>query len=177
MKKILAFAGSTSKTSMNKQLVTYSSSLMNDTEVEVLDMNDYTTLLYSVDEEKNGFPDKMKQLSEMFLACDGFIISLAEHNGSYAAAYKNTIDWLSRIERELFNNKPMLLMAASPGGRGGASVLGAAEAYYPRLGAEIVEVFSFPNFYQNFSDGKITNLELDNLLKDKLEVFNLKLNS
>ena len=146
MKKIIAFAGSTSSTSINKQLVTYTSSLLNNLEVEILDMNDYKTLLYSTDEEQNGFPENMIELSKKLSSYDGFIISLAEHNGSYASAYKNTIDWLSRIERKVFYDKPMLLMAASPGGRGGASVLEAAKTYYPHLGAQIVSTFSLPGF-------------------------------
>ncbi len=100
---------------------------------------------------------------------DGFIMSLAEHNGSYTSAFKNTLDWLSRIEREVFYNKPMLLMSASPGGRGGASVQEAAKDYFPRLGADIVTTFLFPKFYDNFSEGKITNLELNKTLEKNIE--------
>ncbi len=169
MKKIIAFAGSTSSTSINQQLVTYTSSLLNNLEVEILDMNDYKTLLYSTDEEQNGFPENMIELSKKLSSYDGFIISLAEHNGSYASAYKNTIDWLSRIERKVFYDKPMLLMAASPGGRGGASVLEAAKSYYPHLGAQIVSTFSLPGFYDNFKEGKIVNSDLDAALKNSVK--------
>ena len=171
MKKILAFAGSTSSTSMNKQLATYAASLLESTEVEILDMNAYNTILFSVDEEKNGFPEITQKLNEKFKATDGFIISLAEHNGSYASAYKNTIDWLSRIDRNVFNKKPMLLMAASPGGRGGASVMEAAISYYPRLGAEIVATFSLPKFYENFKEGKIIDSALNEALKESVANF------
>ncbi len=130
MKKILAFAGSISSTSINKQLAVYAAGLLDKVEYDILNMNEYPAPLFSIDEEKNGFPENMLRLSERLKTYDGFIISLAEHNGSYAAAYKNTIDWLSRIELKVFNKKPMLLMSASPGGRGGASVLAAANAYY-----------------------------------------------
>lgn len=168
MKKLLAFAGSTSSTSINQQLVNYTVSLIEEIEVDVIEMRNYTSILFSVDEEKNGFPENMKALSEQFKEYDGFIISLAEHNGSYAAAYKNTIDWLSRIDRKVFNDKPVLLMSASPGGRGGASVSEDAQSYYPRLGAHIIEVFSLPNFYNNFKEGKLTDEALSEQLKNSL---------
>lgn len=175
MKKIVALAGSTSSTSINKQLITYSASLIDNCELTILDMREYDSIMYSIDEEKNGFPDQLKKLSEDLKSYDGFIISLAEHNGSYTAAFKNILDWLSRIEREVFNQKPMLLMSASPGGRGGASVQEAAQSYFPRLGANIITTFLFPKFYENFTDGKIINLELNKVLKDKIEEFTLKL--
>ncbi|MEQ6124815.1 NAD(P)H-dependent oxidoreductase [Pseudotenacibaculum sp. MALMAid0570] len=171
MKKILAFAGSTSSTSINKKLATYAASLLNDTEFEVIDMNDYNVPLFSEDEEKNGFPNAIKELAKKLHSVDGFIVSLAEHNGSYAAAYKNTTDWLSRVERNMFNGKPMLLMATSPGGRGGVGVLAAAKAYYPHAGAQVVEDFSLPKFYDNFQEGRITEEELNETLKTKVVNF------
>lgn len=161
MKKILAFAGSTSSTSINKQLVSYAASLLEETSFEVIDMRDYQAPLYSIDAEQNGFPEEMIQLSEKLKTYDGFIVSLAEHNGSYAAAFKNTFDWLSRIDRIIFNKKPMLLMAASPGGRGGASVLASANASFPHMGTEVVSNFSLPGFFDNFKEGKVVDGDLD----------------
>jgi NAD(P)H-dependent FMN reductase len=175
MKKILAFGGSTSSTSINKQLATYAASLLNNVEVDILDMNDYTSILFSVDEEKNGFPKIIQVLNEKFKSTDGFVISLAEHNGSYASAYKNTIDWLSRVERKVFKDKPVLLMASSPGGRGGASVLEDAKAYYPKLGAEIVATFSLAKFYDTFKEGKIIDEALDTSLKEAVSNFEASL--
>ncbi len=170
-KKIIAFGGSTSSTSINKKLAIYAASLINDVEIIEIDFNDYSAPLYNTDIEKDGFPESIKKLNDLFISADGFVISLAEHNGSYAAAYKNTIDWLSRLNRELFGNKPMLLMASSPGGRGGATVLEAAKTFYPYMAANIISSFSFPSFYDNFKDGKITNQELDNQLREKAQLF------
>lgn len=166
MKKVIAFGGSTSSTSINKQLANYASSQLNDVEVELLDMNDFNTILFSVDEEKNGFPEVIQSLSEKFQSADGFVVSLAEHNGSYAAAFKNIMDWLSRVERKVFNDKPVLLMASSPGGRGGATVLAAAQSYYPYMAANIVASFSLAKFYDNFKDGRIVDEEFDSALKE-----------
>ena len=91
---------------------------------------------------------------------DGFVVSLAEHNGSYAAVFKNIFDWTSRIDRKVFKDKPLLLMASSPGGRGGASVLETAANTFPHLGGNVVAKFSLPNFYDNFKDDKLDELRI-----------------
>ncbi|MGC6430663.1 MAG: NADPH-dependent FMN reductase [Jejuia sp.] len=172
MKKIIAFAGSNSKTSMNKQLAVYASSLVQDVEVSVLDLNDYELPLYGIDlENEMGIPENAQIFLDEIKASDGIVLSLAEHNGAYATVFKNLFDWMSRIEGKTFLGKPMLLMAASPGGRGGASVLQIAQDRFPRHDANIVEVFSLPNFGANFSDEKIINSELDAEIKEKVNTF------
>ena len=56
--KLLAFAASSSKTSINKQLVIYASTLLDGAQVEILDLNDYELPLYSVNKEKElGHPE------------------------------------------------------------------------------------------------------------------------
>lgn len=175
MKKILAFGGTTSSTSINKQLATYTSTLIDNADAEVIDFRDYSAPIYSTDEEAVGFPDSMTGLSEYMKDFDGYVVSLAEHNGSYAAAFKSILDWLSRINRSVFNDKPVLLMSASPGGRGGASLLANAGAYFPHAGASEVITFSFPKFFENFSEGKISNDELNKELLEKVNEFKSKL--
>lgn len=99
------------------------------------------------------------------------VLSLAEHNGAYTTAFKNLFDWMSRIDVKVFNGKPMLLMATSPGARGGASVLAMAQERFPCHDSNIVEVFSLPSFSDNFSEGKIINDTLNSDLKAKVETF------
>ena len=61
--------------------------------------------------------------------------------------FKNLVDWTSRItDRKAWGGKPMILMATSPGGRGGATVLAGAEVYFPFIGAELKGTFSLPKF-------------------------------
>jgi len=123
MKKILAFAGSTSSTSINKQLASFAAENLENTAFDIIDLRDFNIPIYSQDEEKeNGLPEDAKRFSALFDQYDGFILSLAEHNGSYAAAFKNIFDWSTRVEKNFFRDKPLLLMATSPGGRGGATV-------------------------------------------------------
>ena len=173
MKKIIAFAGSNSKTSINKQLATYAAEQLNGQEVSVLDLNDYELPLYSIDlENENGIPENAHKFLEKLQSSDGIILSLAEHNGAYSSAFKNLFDWMSRIDGKLWKNIPMLLMAASPGGRGGASVLEVAKGRFPYMGGNIVSSFSLPGFYDNFKGGSITDESLNSQLKDAVKTLN-----
>jgi len=165
MKKILVFGASNSKTSINKQLATYASSILKNTEVEVLDLNDFDVPTYSVDlEGKSGIPDNAQQFLNKITASDGLIISLAEHNGAYTAIFKSLFDWTSRINVKLFQQKPMLLMSTSPGARGGQSVFEIAENRFPIHDANIVAKFSLPSFNDNFKEEKIVDADLNTSL-------------
>jgi len=176
MKKIIAFAGTNSKTSINKQLVTYSASLLNDVDVTILDLNDYELPLFGVDFEKDhGIPQNAHNFLGFIKSSDGIMLSLAEHNGAYSTAFKNLFDWMSRIEGKTFFDKSMLLMATSPGGRGGESVLNIAKDRFPRHNANIVEIYSLPFFGNNFSNGKIIDEELNLELKNAVKQFELSL--
>ncbi len=165
--KILAFGASTSSTSINRQLANYAASLVPEAEVTTLDLSSYTLPIYSSDEEeKNGIPADAKAFLEQIDSHDAVIVSLAEHNGSYAAAFKNLYDWASREESKVWANKPMLLLAASPGGRGGASVLETAKTTFPRMGADLKATFSLPAFYDNFTaESGVTNPQLNQDLR------------
>ncbi len=173
--KIIAFAGSNSKNSINKKLVTYASSLFNNASVEILDLNDFALPLFSVDLEKEiGQPKLAKDFLDKIVSADFLVVSLAENNGNYSAAFKNLFDWSSRQAKEVFQQKPMLLMATSPGGRGGATVLEIAKNAFPRFGANIKGVFSLPSFNDNFDieNRKISNSEFDSQLKELVAKIN-----
>lgn len=166
--KIIAFGGSPSKNSINKKLATYAASLFENAEVEILDLNDYEMPLFSVDKEAIiGQHPLAKAFLDKIATADLLVVSLAENNGNYSAAFKNLYDWCSRINGKVFQEKTMLLMATSPGGRGGASVLEIAKNAFPRYGAIVKATFSLPSFNDNFDveKGEISNEELDNQLK------------
>ena len=95
------------------------------------------------------------------------MLSLAENNKCYNAGFKNTFDWISRKQAKVFHDKPMLLMATSPGRRGGASVLDFAKNHLPLYGAHIKGLFSLPSFNENFKPGQgITDETLNQQLLD-----------
>ncbi|GFD93304.1 FMN reductase [Alteromonas sp. KUL156] len=172
MKKIIAFAGSNSKKSINKQLVTYASSLLGGIEVSVLDLNDYPLPIYGIDKEiEEGVPENAAIFLEKIKEADGIAVSLAEHNGNFTVAFKNIIDWMSRIEQKIWHNKPMLLLSTSPGGRGGASSMAIAKNGFPHMGANVIADFSLPKFYDNFNDGMIVNEEFNEKIKEAVTTF------
>ena len=176
MKKVVTIAGSNSQKSINKLLIEYAASLLKEVEIITIDLNDYILPIYGEDfEAENGIPTAVKRLDEIIDSADGFVISLAEHNGSYTAVFKNIIDWLSRINMQIWRERPMLLFATSPGGRGGATVLQSASAYFPFLGGKIIETFSLPSFYDNFKDGEVIEENYRRELEDKTVRFSKEL--
>lgn len=171
MKHIVAFAGSTSKQSINKQLVTYTAGLIQDVKTTILDLNDYPVPVFSVDLEKKGFPKEVSLFLDALKEADGFIVSLAEHNGTCTAAFKNLFDWTSRTELELFFNKPLLLMSTSGGARAAKLAFEYGLMRFPRHGANIVASFSLPKFDENFKEGEVINEALNTELKAAVQQF------
>ncbi|GEC79759.1 NADPH-dependent FMN reductase [Flavobacterium aquatile] len=168
-KKILTFGASSSKKSINKQLATYAANLFKNAKVELLDLNDFEMPIYSMDKEKeDGIPQLAHDFYEKIGESDLIVISFAEHNGAYSSAFKNIFDWMSRINRKTFQEKPVLLLATSPGARGGSSVLEIANKRFPFQGAIVKGSFSLPSFNDNFDAEKgITN---EDLKKDLLKI-------
>ena len=171
MKKIITLAGSNSKESINKKLANYAAKQIENIEIVSLDLNNFELPLYGIDlENESGIPNEAHRLFNSIHSADGLIISLAEHNGAYSTAFKNALDWMSRIDGKLWGQKPMLLMATSPGGRGGQTVLDAALGSFPHMGGNIVANFSLPSFYDNFSESGLKDDALNTSLVEKISL-------
>ncbi len=172
MKKILAIGGSNSTKSINKRFATYVAHQLQGVDVVVIDLNDFELPLFSPDLQKTeGIPEHATQLNELLVTSDGIVLSLAEYNGCYATAFKNVFDWLSRIDTNVWKDTPMMLMATSPGKRGGQSVLKTAKELFPFFGGNIITDFSLPKFHEHFSESGITDKELDQELQAKILQF------
>ncbi|MCG7549533.1 NAD(P)H-dependent oxidoreductase [Pseudoalteromonas sp. Of7M-16] len=170
--KVLAFAASNSRQSINNALVKYAASQIENAEIEILDLNDFEMPIYSIDREKdNGIPEQAQKFYDKIGAADAVIVSFAEHNGSYTAAYKNIFDWTSRIDMKVYQNTPMVLLATSPGPGGAQSVLGAAVNSAPYFAADVKAHLSVPSFFDNFDmeAGKLTNGEISDALSNALK--------
>jgi len=160
--KILAFAASSSSNSINKKLVTYAASLIEDAEIEILDINDYEMPLFSEDREKElGQPDAAKRFFNKIGSADALLISFAEHNGSYTAAYKNLYDWTSRIDPKVYQGKSMVMLSTSPGPGGASSVLALAKTSAPFGGGDVKADLSLARFYDIFDtdEGRLIKAE------------------
>lgn len=166
--KLLAFAASLSKESINKKLVNHAVTLLDGVTVEKVDLCDYELPIFSADrEEAMGQPELAKAFVEKIGSSDGVIISFAEYNGSYTAAYKNLFDWCSRIRKDVYQNKPMVLLSTSPGPGGGARVLASALDSMPVFGGIVKGSFSLPSFHDNFNaaENKLSDPALAESLK------------
>lgn len=126
--KILAFAGSLRTDSFNKKLVKIAIQGAEEAGAKVtyIDLKDFPMPIYDEDIEKaEGLPENAKKLKALMLEHDGFLISCPEYNSSMSAAFKNAVDWVSRLSSKdevylcAFIDKVVTLMSASPGQLGG----------------------------------------------------------
>jgi NAD(P)H-dependent FMN reductase len=176
--KILSFAATNSQQSINKQLVTHATEILaerigTDAEVEIIDLNDYEMPIYSIDRENEaGIPAEAHRFFNQVREADVILISFAEHNGSYTAAYKNLYDWASRIDMRVYDNKPVLLLATSPGPGGAGNVLKSAAESLPHFGADVRGHFSLGQFHDHFDleAGRLSNPALIGELVSQLDM-------
>ena len=157
--KVLAFAATNSRKSINQQLVNYATSLIdaNEHDIEILDLNDYEMPLYSEDREAElGQPELARAFIDKIAGSDAIVISFAEHNGSYSVAYKNIFDWASRINMKVFQGKQMVMLATSPGPGGASNVLKSAVESSVYFDGKVVGKLSVPSFYDNFDGSTVT---------------------
>lgn len=183
---ILYFGASNSPTSINQKLAAHAANLLvkkletlrtscniNTLQLDTLDMPLYSPQRQS---SMQSAPEAVGKFLDIIKSSDALIVSLAEHNGSYTAAFKNLVDWTSVYEGNFFQNKPMLLMATSPGARGGKSVLEAGMTRFPFHAAKVLGSFSLPEFHKNFSESQgITHPEKKTELNQVIEQFASKL--
>jgi len=170
--KILAFATSNSSKSINRKLVLHAADvlktdIMTDADIKIIDINDFEMPIYSSDrEEADGIPDLAHQFAAEIATADALLISFAEHNGNYSAAYKNLFDWTSRIDAKVYKNKPMVLLATSPGPGGARNVLASAKTSAPHFGADVLADLSIASFYDIFDmeTGRIKDADIQTQL-------------
>ncbi len=175
--KILAFAATTSKHSINKQLIGYAARILEDqpgldVTVETIDLNDYEMPIYSIDRQnEGGVPQAARDFFDRIGQADAVLISFAEHNGFYTAAYKNIFDWASRIDMAVYQNKPTVMLSTSVGPGGGGNALSTAVGSAQFFGNDVVASLAIPSFHENFdaATGSITNSDLDTELRAALD--------
>lgn len=173
MKKILAFSGSNSSQSLNQQLAIHAAAQVSGHEVTVIDLRDFPMPLFGVDlEQAEGIPATANQLVTLITEHDGFIIAVPEHNRSVPAFFKNTMDWLSRAQQKVLGEKPVVLLATSPGrGGGGGALKHASDIVESYIAGKVVGTASVPSFNHATSRDDAGNLVLeDEAVKNALQV-------
>jgi len=164
--KLLFFAGSSRKESLNKKLARAACDLATDAGATAtfIDLRDYPMPLYDGDwEDENGLPETTIDLKKIFTDHDGFLIASPEHNSAYSSLLKNTLDWISRSHYEkepalsAYQNKVAAIIAASPGGLGGLRGLVPLRMLLGNIAVTVVpNQMALPHAHKAFDkDGKL----------------------
>lgn len=131
MARVLVFAGSARRESLNKKLARVGAQAVRDAggEATFLDLDDYPMPVYHGDlEAEEGMPENARKVRSLFLAHDALLVASPENNQSIAALLKNVIDWLSRDVGDgkgangglaPYRGKVAGIMNATPGPYGG----------------------------------------------------------
>ena len=138
-------------------------------QTQVINLLDLHLPLYStVEEEKNGLPEAVKQLAQDILGLKAFIIVAPEYNGVMPPVLNNAMAWTSRATenwRDAFEQKIVAL--ATHSGGGGAKVLQAMRIQFQHLGANILarEILTTYEKQLNEESAKNILVQLDKLSK------------
>lgn len=152
--RIICFGSSNDSQSMSKDLVNYVSCFTQAENVVVLDINQYQLPLHSESLERaEGIPEDAYSFYNKVGTAEAYIIGLEEQNGSYSAAFKNLIDWCSRIDTNVFGGKPMVLVSTALGSHGGQRVLEQGASMMTSLSARVVGAQAFPSYLEHRISG------------------------
>jgi chromate reductase len=116
--RILGISGSLRKASFNSALLRAAKELF----PEIIEIGDIRGIpMYDGDMEAAGIPESVYQLKQQIAESAGLLLVSPEYNNSMPGVLKNTVDWLSRPDpeiRNVFRDRPVALIGASPGGFG-----------------------------------------------------------
>lgn len=118
MTRILGVSGSLRRNSFNTGLLRAAVTVAPDG-VEIDARTIHGVPLYDADLEARGTPQPVLELRAALELADGLLMVTPEYNNSVPGVFKNAIDWMSSGDgAELFRDKPVALIGASPGGFG-----------------------------------------------------------
>lgn len=144
--KILAFAASLRKGSLNRKLIGHSVNILKSIsgiEIDHADYRNFEMPIYDGDlEESSGVPAGGKEFISRIQNADAIVISTPEYNGGIPGTLKNAIDWASRISPIPFTGKPLLLIGASPGALGAVRGL-----WHTRVPLEAIGTMVYPEMF------------------------------
>ena len=98
------------------------------------------TVLPFFDEDLEAAPPaEVAALREQVAAADAVVVVTPEYNGTIPGLLGNAVDWLSRpYGAGVLRGKPVLSIAASPGGVGGARAVVSLRTVLGNAGAQLV---------------------------------------
>jgi chromate reductase len=139
--RILAFAGSARRESLNRKFLTVAIHAAREAgcEVTLADLNELSLPLYHGDlEDKGGLPENTVKLIGLITSHRGILIASPEYNSMITPLLKNTIDWCTRGDDNPFEGKSAAVISASPGTLGGIRSLVMAQTLLLKLGCHVI---------------------------------------
>jgi chromate reductase, NAD(P)H dehydrogenase (quinone) len=88
--------------------------------------------------DEGGMPDAVLRLAEAIGSVDGVILVSPEYNWSIPGPLKNALDWLSRLNPNPLQDKPVVVFTSSPGLLGGARAHAPIRNVLHALGSHIL---------------------------------------
>ncbi len=123
MLRVLAFAASVRKRSMNRRLNEIAVDIareMGGAAADLAEYGEFDMPLYAGNvEASSGVPEGAREFQRRLEAADGLMIGSPEYNHSIPGTLKNTINWVSRIKPSPFQGRVGFLLSASPSPFGG----------------------------------------------------------
>ena len=75
--------------------------------------------IYNGDVEDKGIPESVKRLHAQIMSADAILIGCPEYNFSISGALKNALDWVSRVTKNPWHQKPVAIIGCTAGPSGG----------------------------------------------------------
>lgn len=172
MVRYCLLSGSLRKESFNTKLLHIAAKYLGCPSSTIVSLSNLSIPLYSGDIEAVAIPDGVQKLAQIIDQAQAIIIASPEYNYGISGVLKNTIDWLSRVRPMPLKQKPLLLMAASPGQIAGIRGLWHTRVPLEGLGNYVYpEMFSLGNSFQALDENGFVNPDDQKRLTTLLDNF------
>lgn len=137
---------------------------------ELIDLSQLNLPIYNGEEEQYGLAE-VKLLVEMINNADGIILASPEYHSGMSGALKNALDFLGSKQ---FSHKPVALLAAAGGGKGGINALNNMRVVARGLYANVIprQLVVDPNCFDYEKDELLPDADvLAKQLVDELRMY------
>jgi NAD(P)H-dependent FMN reductase len=174
--RILAFAASLRKGSLNRRLLELSASIAREAgaEVDIAAFREFEMPMYDADvDREQGLPPGGLELASRLKTADALLLTVPEYNYSIPGTLKNAIDWVSRVRPMPWRGKSVYLMSAAPSPMGGIRGLWQTRIPLEGCGALVFpDMFALPHADKAFAaDGGLHDAALQERLRKEIAGF------
>ncbi|GEJ55422.1 NADPH-dependent FMN reductase [Anaeromyxobacter diazotrophicus] len=152
--KILAFAASLRRGSLNRKLIALAAEVARTAgaEVDLAEFREFELPIYDGDLDASaGLPPGAQELKRRLDQAAAVLLAAPEYNYSVAGPLKNAIDWVSRARPMPWRGKSIYLLSASPSPMGGIRGLWQTRIPLEGCGALVFpDMFALPHANEAF---------------------------